>query len=40
MSALLTDVSMETSSEERDVDVMEEDEVKDSDAAVSAQGPV
>ena len=39
MSASFTDVSMETSSEEGDVDIVEEDEVEDNDAAVSAQWP-
>ena len=45
MSASLADESMDTSSEERDVDVVEgnvdvveEDEAEDNDAAVSAQG--
>ena len=40
MSAPLIDEGMDTSSEERDVDIVEEDEVEDNDAAVSAQGPV
>ena len=39
MSASPTAESMDTSSEERDVDVVEEDEAEDNDAAVSAQGP-
>ena len=38
MSASLVDESMDTSSEERDVDVVEEDEAEDNDAAASAQG--
>ena len=40
MSASLADEGMDTSSEERDVDVVDEDEAEDDDAAASAQGPV
>ena len=40
MSDSLTDERMDTSSEEWDVDVVEEEDAEDSDAAISAQGPV